>query len=216
MAAIGMESTINIVVDLVAAVAVLGCFILQGKLNKTKKYGYLTYIISECMDKHKPLGFVVDRSGKMIPFIEENSIERPGLAKPPKDTKFTLVSPDMVKPHASMELLNGPKVLMYSLPYHFPISVQSAAALSQLGRLIGEHPRLSRFNNDIKIVELLFNNTETFGPNCRAFVESSVDYGAGSRKGTIPYEVRKEPEPVEEEEEEFEEEDEYEEEGERQ
>lgn len=212
MAAVGVESSVSLIVDFVAAIAVLGCFVLQGKLNKFKKYGYLTTIISECMAKDKPLGFLVGRNGSMIPFVVENSPERPGLAKPPKGTKFTLMSPDMVKPHASMQLANGPKVLMYPIPFHFPVGIQNAAALSQLGKLIGEHPRLSRFNNDIKIVELLFNNTETFGPNCRAFIESSVDYGVGSRRSVLPYEVRKEPEPVEEEEEEFEEEDEEEEE----
>src|SRR5690554_6488286 len=126
MAAIGLESSLSLIIGFVAVVAVLGCFVLQGKLNKFKKYGYLIDIIDECITKHKPLGFVVDRSGKMIPFVVENNIERPGLAKPPKGTNYTLVSPDMVKPHASMELLNGPKVLMYALPYHFPISVQSA------------------------------------------------------------------------------------------
>lgn len=185
MAVVGADNTLLMVVGLVAALAVLYCFILQSKLSAYNKFGYLTKIIANCMKSHKPLGFVVDRSGKMIPFVVENHPERPGLAKPPEGTNFTLVSPDMVKPSASMEIMNGPKTLFYPLPYHFPIGLQSAAALSQLGERIQKHPRLSAFMNDIKIIELLFNNTETFIPNCRQFIISSID--PSRRGGKIPY-----------------------------
>lgn len=172
MTAIGAESTINSVITVVAAFAIIMCFYLQGKLNDMKKYGYLITILAECMKKHRTLGFIVDKSGVMIPFVAEPDESHVGLAVNPG--KYILLAPDLVKPSARMELFKGPKVLMYTLPYFFPQSIQSAAALTQLAEKIHKHPTLSKFRNDVKILELMFNNTGTFQDDCRTFVETML------------------------------------------
>lgn len=172
MAVVGIESSLNLIVEVVALLGIIGCFYLQGKVNEFKKYGYLVSIISDCMKKSKPLGFIVDKSGVMIPFVIENDEEHTGLASNPG--KYVLLAPDLVKPSARMEIHKGPKVLIYALPYFFPINLHSASALSQLAQKIHAHPRLSTFKNDVKVIELLFNNTGTFQEDCRTFVSASV------------------------------------------
>ena len=172
MAIIGETSTINMVIDLVAVVAIILVFYLQGKLNDFKKFGYLVQILTDCQKAQKPLGFIVDQSGTMIPFVAENDKERPGTVKNPG--KFVLITPDLVKPSERMELFKGPKVLMYPLPHFFPQSLHSAASLNQLAQRIHEHPRLSKFKNDVKMIELITNVTSTFQRDCDTFVRSMI------------------------------------------
>lgn len=172
MAIIGETSTINMVIDLIAVVAIILVFYLQGKLNDFKKFGYLVQILTDCQKAQKPLGFIVDQSGTMIPFVAENDKERPGTVKNPG--KFVLITPDLVKPSERMELFKGPKVLMYPLPNFFPQSLHSAASLNQLAQRIHEHPRLSKFKNDVKMIELITNGTSTFQKDCDTFVRSMI------------------------------------------
>ncbi len=172
MAVVGVGSSINLIIEVVALLAVICCFYLQGKVNEFKKYGYLVTIVAECMKRNKTMGMIVDKSGIMIPFVNEADEEHIGLSKNPG--KYVLLAPDLVKPSARMEIFKGPKVLIYTLPYFFPQSVHSAAALGQLAQKIHEHPRLNRFKNDVKLIELIFNNTGTFQRDCRTFVEASI------------------------------------------
>lgn len=160
------------VIDLIAVIAIIMVFYLQGKLNDFKKFGYLVQILSDCNKNQKPLGFIVDQSGTMIPFVAENDKERPGTVKNPG--KFVLITPDLVKPSERMELFKGPKVLMYPLPNFFPQSLHSAASLNQLAQRIHEHPRLSKFKNDVKMIELITNGTSTFQKDCDTFVRSMI------------------------------------------
>lgn len=170
MAIVGAESSITMLLGVVTLLAIVACFYFQGKLNDFKRYGYLVTILTECMKKHKPLGFIVDKSGVMIPFVVETDEEHVGLAQNPG--KYILLAPDMVDPGARMELYKGPKVLIYALPYFFPQSIQSSAALNQLATKIHKHPRLSSVKNDVKVIELMFNTTGTFQADCRTFMES--------------------------------------------
>lgn len=172
MAVVGVGSSINLIVEVVALLAIVVCFYLQGKLNEFKKYGYLVSIVAECMKRNKTMGLIVDKSGIMIPFVNEHDEEHIGLSKNPG--KYVLLAPDLVKPSARMEIFKGPKVLIYTLPYFFPQSVHSAAALGQLAHKIHEHPRLCRFKNDVKLIELIFNSTGTFQKDCRTFVDASI------------------------------------------
>ncbi len=196
----GTTTIMIILVVVVLALFALSMYLL-GQLTKIKKFAYLVQIMSEC--GNNPMGMIVDRAGTLIPFVSEPDERNKGLIK----NEFTIVNPDLVKSSTKrasrIRIKRGPEINIYPLPYYFPMDIHDASALCQLAKKIRNHPDFSWIGNERRVLELLFNSTETFAADCRMLVSSSI-----AMRNIVPddFFVDPEPEPEYEEEEELEEE----------
>jgi hypothetical protein len=189
-----------ILVVVVLALFGLSMYLLNN-MTKIKKFAYLVQVMAACGSK--PMGIIVDRSGTAIPFVSEPDERNKGLIK----NDYTIVNPDLIKSSTKrasrLKFRNGPETLIYPLPFYFPMDIHDAAALCQLARKIRKHPDFSWISNERRLLELIFNGTETFEEDCRTLVSTSI-----SADNVVPEEFYTDPEPepeYEEEEEEFEE-----------
>jgi hypothetical protein len=159
-------------------ISVLLNIVLYGKTQSYAKYGKFFKIWDNCMKENLPMGWLIDHSGAIIPFtcsvMEKNDALLNGPGKNPGT--YTLLTPQAAQSARAIQLPKGPKLYIYPLPYHFPFDVHDSAALCELGKRIEQHPRLSRFHNTIKILELCFNQTGDFETDCRNYIRSSVEY----------------------------------------
>lgn len=202
MTVVSGTSTLTIILG----VATLGLFALSmylmNRQTKLNQHASLVSIMIECGSK--PLGIIVDRAGTMLPFISEPNEKNKGLI----DNEFTIVNPDLVKSNTKrasrLRLKNGPEVVIYPLPYYFPFDIHSSAALCQLARKIRKHPDFGWIGNERRVLELLFNVTDTFEADCRMLVTSSI-----AMHNVVPKAFLEMPEEEEEEEEELEEVEEF-------
>lgn len=182
-------------------VAVFGllllCMYLISVINRSKKYGYLTNMMGACMQKNKPLGLIVDRAGQVIPVMIERDERNRGLIK---HKELTLIHPDMALASVTrMRIKNGPEMVLYPLPFFFPFSVHAASALVQIAESIRKDPDFSWLPSELRVIELLFNGTDTFERDCRMVVTDATVNGYPIPESWYPVD------PVEEDEEEFDE-----------
>ena len=167
----GTTPIMIILVVVVLALFGLSMYLLN-QMTKIKKFAYLVSIMSQC--GNNPMGLIVDRAGTLIPFISEPDERNKGLIK----NEFTIVNPDLVKSSTKrasrIRMKRGPEVNIYPLPYYFPMDVHDASALCQLAKKIRNHPDFAWIGNERRVLELLFNSTETFAADCRMLVSSSI------------------------------------------
>lgn len=152
-------------------------FYLYDKQVKINKYAYLVTMMAKADNKGgqpKPLGVIVDRSGKMIPFVSEQDSRNKGLLK---NDNYTLINPDLVKPSARLKFHRGPEMLFYPLPYYFPLNIFSSAALVQLAQDFRENKYFNWIPNEIDVLSLLFNGTNTLYEDCLTVINDAVKFG---------------------------------------
>lgn len=167
-----------LVIVLIVSTIVLGVavFYLYDKQMKINKYAHLITMMAKADNKGglpKPLGIIVDRSGKMIPFICEPDARNKGLL----DDEHTLINPDLVKPSARSKFHRGPDTLFYPLPYFFPMSIHNSAALVQLAKGIRNNKYFNWIPNEVSVLCLLFNGTNTLYKDCLTIVDNAVKFG---------------------------------------
>ena len=150
---------------------------LFDKQSKINKYAYLVTMMAKADNRGgqpKPLGIVVDRSGKMIPFVSEPDIRNKGLLA---NDSYTLINPDLVKPSARLRFHRGPDALFYPLPGYFPLNIHSSAALVQLAQDFRENKYLNWIPNEIDVLSLLFNGTNTLHEDCLTIINDAAKFG---------------------------------------
>lgn len=145
---------------------------MYGKLQRYKEHAELVRVLTEA--KRKPVIIVIDRSGKMIPFIAEQNPKNRGLIE---HSKYTLINPDLVSPKARSRFTTGGEILFYPLPGFFPYSIQSAAALVQLGKKIRENDGLNWIQSELQVLSLTFNGTKTLYDDCRSVITAHLKFG---------------------------------------
>ena len=162
---------IDIVLAVVAVVAVVSSVYMWNELGKLKRYSKLSTILASA-GSH-PVGVVVDRAGKQIPFVCEQDPKNKGLLS---HDNYTLVNPDLVKPSARTKLY-GSEMLYYPLPHFFPFGFTESAALVQTAKKIRENEKLSWIPSELTVLCLLFNGTQTLYDDCRTVIENSMRFG---------------------------------------
>ena len=148
-------------------------FYLLDKQNKQKKYAWLIDVMAEC--KENPMGVVVDRAGKLIPFVIEHDPKNKGLIK---NKRYTLIHPDMTNPATKHKFVRGPETSFYPLPGYIPYSIHDSAALVQVAQKLREDKRFSWITHELDLIALIFNNTESFPRDAKQLIRSCVSYGA--------------------------------------
>ena len=179
-------------------------FYLIDKQVKINKYAYLVTMMAKADNKGglpKPLGIIVDRSGKMIPFVSEPDTRNKGLLA---NDNYTLINPDLVKPSARLHFHRGPDALFYPLPGYFPLNIHSSAALVQLAQDFRENKYFNWIPNEIDVLSLLFNGTNTLYEDCLTVINDAAKFG-----NEVPVFLLNDEEEYEEVEEEIEEMDEF-------
>ncbi len=147
-------------------------FYLINKLNKIKEYAELVDMMAEC--KNGTMGMIVDKGSKIIPVSIEHDPKNIGLAV---HKRYTLVHPDLAKPNTKHRIKGGPEMSFYPLPGYFPYSIQSAAALVQLAKDLKEDDRFSWITDELGLIALMFNATESFPRDARQLVQDCVNFG---------------------------------------
>lgn len=145
---------------------------LANKLKKMQRFAWLVDVMAEC--ENGSMGILVDRGGKLLPFAIEHDPKNEGLLK---NKRYTLLHPDLAKPNTKHKLKGGPETSFYPLPGYFPYSIQSAAALVQLAQDLREDPRFSWITDELDLIALMFNSTESFPRDARQLVKDSVSFG---------------------------------------
>lgn len=145
---------------------------LLDRQKKQKKYAWLVDIMAECIDK--PMGMIVDKGGKILPFVIEHDKKNKGLLE---HKRYTLIHPDLTPPETKHKMVKGPETEFYPLPGYFPLSIQDSAALVQLARDMRKDPRFSWISHEIKLLALLFNKTESFEKDARQLIKGAVVVG---------------------------------------
>lgn len=168
-----------LVIVLTVSTTILGVisFVYYDKHVKIKKYAYLVEMMAKAENKGgtpKPLSVVVDRSGMMIPFISEPDDRNKGLLK---NDNYTLINPDLVKPSARLKFFRGPEMLFYPLPGYFPLNIHSSAALIQLAQDFRENKYFNWIPNEIDVLSLLFNGTNTLYEDCLTVINDAAKFG---------------------------------------
>ena len=199
-------SWIDIVLFGITIISSVVAAYLYMKLDRLKKYARLSTILEEA--GNRPIGVIVDRAGKQAPFICEQNQKNKGLLN---HNNYTLVNPDLAKPQARSKLF-GSEMLYYLLPHFFPFGFTESAALVQTAKKIRENDMLNWIPNEIAVLALLFNGTETLFDDCKTVIESNLKFGdeipAGLLTEPDEEELEDEFEEEEEPEEEYEEEEE--------
>lgn len=144
---------------------------LYMKLDRLKKYSRLSVILEEA--GNRPIGVVVDRAGKQVPFICEQNVKNKGLLN---HNNYMLVNPDLAKPSARSKLF-GSEMLYYPLPHFFPFGFTESAAIVQTAKKIRANEKLNWIPNEITVLALLFNGTETLYEDCKTVIESNLKFG---------------------------------------
>ena len=153
--------------------------------RKNAKYARFTWfmeMLDQCTNEGKPLGIVVDKSNKGIPFVcnvsEKNSSFLVGPHSPqhPQGGEYTLLTPAASQTKSLMKMKGLPEIAFFPMPRYFAYGIQESAALCQMGRRIEKHPRLARWNNSLKMIELASNNSASFYADVRDYVKSAVEY----------------------------------------
>lgn len=173
MSVIAGSSPIMAMMGLIIAILFLLCMYLLDKVSRAKKYGYLTQMMGECMKKNRPLGLIVDSAGTIIPIEIERNEKNKGLIK----HELTLVHPDMSPSNTRMRIQNGPETVIYPMPFFYPFNVHSAAALTQVVENIRKDPNFNWMPSELRVVELLFNGTDTFERNATKVIHGAIVNG---------------------------------------
>lgn len=175
MSIVSGSAPMTLVLEIAVGFLVLICMYLINIINRTKKYGYLTMLMGECVQKGVPLGLLVDKSGQVIPFAIERDEKNRGLIK---HNSLTLIHPDMALASVTrMRIKNGPEMVLYPMPYFFPFSVHSASALAQVAEKIRHNPDFNWMDSELRIIELLFNGTSTFERDAEMVIREAVVNG---------------------------------------
>lgn len=166
-----------IALGVAALVFFIIAFIFYDKQMKINKYAYLVTMMAKAENRGgtpKPLAVIVDRSGTMIPFISEQDTRNKGLLA---NDNYTLINPDLVKPSARLRFYRGPEMLFYPLPYYFPLNIHNSAALVQLAKDIRENKYFNWIPNEIDVLSLLFNGTNTLHEDCLTIINDAAKFG---------------------------------------
>ena len=147
-------------------------FYLVNKLKKIQEYAGLVEVMAEC--KNGTMGIIVDKGSKIIPISIEHNPKNAGLAV---HKRYTLIHPDLAKPNTKHRIKGGPEMSFYPLPGYFPYSIQSAAALVQLARDLKEDERFSWITDELGLIALMFNATESFPRDAKQLVQDCVNFG---------------------------------------
>ena len=147
-------------------------FYLVNKLKKIQEYAGLVEVMAEC--KNGTMGMIVDKGSKIIPISIEHNPKNAGLAV---HKRYTLIHPDLAKPNTKHRIKGGPEMSFYPLPGYFPYSIQSAAALVQLARDLKEDERFSWITDELGLIALMFNATESFPRDAKQLVQDCVNFG---------------------------------------
>ncbi len=147
-------------------------FYLINKLKKIQEYAGLVEVMAEC--KNGTMGMIVDKGSKIIPVSIEHDPKNAGLAV---HKRYTLIHPDLAKPNTKHRIKGGPEMSFYPLPGYFPYSIQSAAALVQLAKDLKEDERFSWITDELGLIALMFNATESFPRDARQLVQDCVNFG---------------------------------------
>jgi hypothetical protein len=173
MSVIAGSSPIITMMGIIIAILFLLCTYLLDKMSRGKRFGYFAQIMGECAKKNRPLGLIIDRSGTIIPIEIEKNEKNKGLIK----HELTLVHPDMSPSNTKMRIRNGPETVIYPMPFFFPFNVHSAAALTQVAENIRKDPDFNWMPSELRIIELLFNGTETFERNAVKVIHGAIVNG---------------------------------------
>jgi len=147
-------------------------FYLVNKLKKIQEYAGLVEVMAEC--KNGTMGMIVDKGSKIIPISIEHDPKNAGLTV---HKRYTLIHPDLAKPNTKHRIKGGPEMSFYPLPGYFPYSIQSAAALVQLAKDLKEDERFSWITDELGLIALMFNATESFPRDAKQLVQDCVNFG---------------------------------------
>jgi len=140
-----------------------------------KRYADDILIRKTCYKNKKTLGSITDMAGTKVEFVCDTDADHPGLTK---HKTHTLVNPNLVSTKQRGRLPNGIPTLDYFLPYLFPSSIRSAAALIQTRDYVREHyPGLDWIEDDLDIIKLIFSNNKYLLEDCRQTVTAYMAMG---------------------------------------
>lgn len=145
---------------------------LADKLKKIRSYAGIVETMAEC--KGGTMGILVDKGSNLIPFCVEYDMKNKGLVK---HKRYTLLHPNLSKMDVRHKLKGGPDVVFYPLPGYFPFSIQTSAALVQLKNDLKQDPRFSWISDELALVAVFFNNSESFPIDVKQIVKDSVSFG---------------------------------------
>jgi hypothetical protein len=193
---ISVDSIVTIGAAIIGGVSVFGNIYLYTQLESYKRIGgdFLKYWNLAKKNK-KPLGLLCDKGSNLVPFVCDVSEKNDGILNGPTKkgkSKYTLLTPQAAQSSDLMKVQGGPDICAFQLPRHFPFNFKSSAAIIQLGQKVEEHPRLSRFRNTIKILELSFEKGGDFETDCRNYIRKAVAYNLQNGNVIdIPYAPKK-------------------------
>jgi len=172
----------------------------QSRKNaKYARFQWFNDMLDQCMNEGKPLGVVIDKANRGIPFVcnvsEKNSsfLKGPHSPQHPQGGEYTLLTPAASQTKSLMKMKGLPEMAFFPMPRYFAYGIQESASLCQMGKKIEKHPRLSNWNNSLKMIELASNNSASFYSDVRDYVKSAVEYNLEhphSDKIVIPYTPR--------------------------
>lgn len=140
-----------------------------------KRYAEDIITRKTCYKNKKTLGSITDMAGTKMEFVCETDKDYPGLAK---HKTHTLVNPNLVSTRQRGRLTNGIPTLDYFLPYLFPTSIRSAAALVQTRDYVREHyPNLDWIEDDLDIMKLIFSSNKYLLEDCKQTVTAYIAMG---------------------------------------
>jgi len=166
-----------VIAAILAAVFAGITFYLLDKQKKQRKYAELVEVMADC--RGKPMGIIVGKGGDMIPFVIEHDPKNKGLVK----SKYTLLHPEMAGPLTKHKFKNGPEVYFYVFPSFMPTSMQSAAALGDVGKKLRADTRFSWIPSELDLIASIFNETDSSPRDLKQLVEVCCASGAELPEG---------------------------------
>ena len=189
------------IMGVIIFILVIVCAFQARKNAKFSRFQWFNEMLDQCADEGKPLGILVSKDNRGIPFVcnvsEKNSsfLVGPHDDRHPQGGEYTLLTPAASQTKSLLKIKGLPEIAIFPMPRYFAYGVQESAALCQMGKKIEKHPRLSRWNNSLKMIELASNNSASFYSDVRDYVKSAVEYNLEhphSDKKIIPYQPRRE------------------------
>lgn len=166
------DMLITLGLGVTCAISVFCNFFLSEKLKSMSRYLPLINTFSAAgKGSGKPVGILIDRSGKMISFVCEPNPKNKGLLD--RDN-YTLINPDLVKPSARSRFPGSPEILFYPMPGFLPVGFHESAALVQTAKKIRENDLLNWLPSELNVLVLLFDGNSDLLEDCKTMVTDAI------------------------------------------
>ena len=175
MTVVGVTNSLNptaMFLGVICIVLFAGVLLQTKKLNRYKGNPFVDMYL-DCEESGAPLGLITDKSGKVLYFKVERSEKNDALLESP--SRWTMITSDISNEVAQSRINGGPELNHYFMPFPFPVSIKSAAALCGVARMVREHPRLSILRNERDVISSMCDNTKAFEYNCAAIISTYID-----------------------------------------